>query len=46
MRYFSPVAWAAQRAAMLGVDRVMVTITHTGDQALVMALAVSETRLA
>lgn len=33
---------AAQRAGMLGVDRVMVTITHTGDQALVMALAVAD----
>ena len=33
---------AAQRAEMLGVDRVMITITHTGDQALVMALAVSD----
>ena len=34
---------AARRAEMLGVDRVMVTITHTGDQALVMALAISDT---
>lgn len=33
---------AARRAEMLGVDRVMVTITHTGDQALVMALAVAD----
>lgn len=32
---------AARRAEMLGVDKVMVTITHTGDQALVMALAVA-----
>lgn len=31
---------AARRAEMIGVDRVMVTITHTGDQALVMALSV------
>lgn len=30
---------AAQRAEMLRVEKVMVTITHTGDQALVMALA-------
>ena len=37
---------AARRAEMLGVDRVMITITHTGDQALVMALAVADTRLA
>lgn len=33
---------AARRAEMLGVERVMVTITHTGDQALVMALAVAD----
>jgi holo-[acyl-carrier protein] synthase len=33
---------AARRAEMLGVDRVMVTITHTGDQALVMALAIAD----
>ncbi len=33
---------AARRAEMLGVDRVMITITHTGDQALVMALAVAD----
>lgn len=31
---------AARRAEMIGVDKVMVTITHTGDQALVMALSV------
>ena len=37
---------AARRAEMLGVDKVMITITHTGDQALVMALAVAETSLA
>ncbi len=30
---------AAKRAEMLGVERVLVTITHTGDQALVMALS-------
>lgn len=30
---------AAQRAEMLGVDRILVTITHTGGQALVMALS-------
>lgn len=30
---------AAQRAEMLGVERVLVTITHTGGQALVMALS-------
>jgi len=33
---------AAQRAEMLGVDRVLVTITHTGDQALVMALSLGD----
>ncbi len=30
---------AAQRAEMIGVEKVMVTITHTGGQALVMALS-------
>ncbi len=30
---------AAERAEMIGVDQVLVTITHTGDQALVMALS-------
>ena len=30
---------AAQRAEMLGVSQVLVTITHTGDQAVVMAIA-------
>jgi holo-[acyl-carrier protein] synthase len=30
---------AARRAAAMGVERVLVTITHTGDQALVMALS-------
>lgn len=30
---------AARRAEMIGVDKVMVTITHTGGQALVMALS-------
>ena len=30
---------AAQRARMLGVERVMVTITHAAGQALVMALS-------
>ena len=30
---------AARRAEMLGVEKVMVTITHTGGQALVMALS-------
>ena len=34
------VGRAMRRAQMLGVTKVMVTITHTGDQALVMALAV------
>jgi holo-[acyl-carrier protein] synthase len=33
---------AAQRAAMLGVTEVMVTITHTDTSALVMAIAVGE----
>jgi len=33
---------AARRAEMLGVDRVLVTITHTGDQALVMALSLGD----
>jgi phosphopantetheinyl transferase (holo-ACP synthase) len=33
---------AARRAADLGVTEVMVTITHTNDQALVMAVAVGE----
>ncbi len=30
---------AAKRAETLGVERVLVTITHTGDQALVMAIS-------
>jgi holo-[acyl-carrier protein] synthase len=30
---------AARRAEMIGVERVMVTITHAGGQALVMALS-------
>ncbi len=30
---------AARRAEMIGVEKVMVTITHTGGQALVMALS-------
>ena len=33
---------AAERAEMLGVTDVLVTITHTRDQAVVMANAVSE----
>lgn len=33
---------AAQRAAMLGVTDVLVTITHTDTSALVMAVAVGE----
>lgn len=33
---------AAQRAAMMGVTEVMVTITHTDTSALVMAIAVGE----
>ncbi|HJQ91926.1 MAG TPA: holo-ACP synthase [Acidimicrobiia bacterium] len=33
---------AARRAADLGVTEVMVTITHTDDSALVMAVAVGE----
>lgn len=33
---------AAKRAEMLGVTEVLVTITHTGDTALVMAVAVGE----
>jgi holo-[acyl-carrier protein] synthase len=33
---------AAQRAKMLGVTEVMVTITHTDTSALVMAIAVGE----
>lgn len=32
---------AAERAEMLGVTEVLVTITHTRDQAVVMAIAVS-----
>ena len=31
---------AAERAAVLGVTEVLVTITHTRDQAVVMAIAV------
>jgi holo-[acyl-carrier protein] synthase len=31
---------AADRAAALGVDEVMITITHTREQAVVMAIAV------
>lgn len=30
---------AARRAEMIGVERVLITITHTSDQALVMALS-------
>lgn len=30
---------ASRRAEMIGVERVLVTITHTADQALVMALS-------
>lgn len=33
---------AARRASMLGVTEVLVTITHTNDSALVMAVAVGE----
>jgi holo-[acyl-carrier protein] synthase len=33
---------AARRAEMIGVEKVMVTITHTGGQALVMALSLGE----
>ena len=33
---------AADRAAMLGVTEVLVTITHTREQAVVMAIAVGE----
>ena len=33
---------AAERAAMIGVERVLVTITHTDNQALVMALSLGE----
>ena len=33
---------AERRARMLGVTEVLVTITHTGDTALVMAVAVGE----
>lgn len=33
---------AAQRAAMMGVTEVMVTITHTDTSALVMAIAVGD----
>ena len=32
---------AAERAEMLGVTEVLVTITHTRDQAVVMAIATS-----
>jgi len=35
---------AAERAALLGVDEVKITITHTGGQALVFAIAVGEHR--
>jgi holo-[acyl-carrier protein] synthase len=35
---------AAERAKMLGVTEVLVTITHTRDQAVVMAIAVSDER--
>ena len=35
---------AAERAEMLGVTEVLVTITHTRDQAVVMAVAVSSDR--
>jgi holo-[acyl-carrier protein] synthase len=35
---------AALRAESIGVVKVLVTITHTGNQALVMALAMSEGR--
>ncbi len=33
---------AADRAKMLGVTEVLVTVTHTRDQAMVMAIAVGE----
>jgi len=33
---------AAMRAEMLGVSNVLVTVTHTKDQAVVMAIAVGE----
>ncbi|MEA3510221.1 MAG: holo-ACP synthase [Actinomycetota bacterium] len=33
---------AAERAEMLGVTEVLVTITHTRDQAVVMAIAASD----
>jgi holo-[acyl-carrier protein] synthase len=33
---------AAQRAASLGVDKVLVTITHTHQQALVLALSLAD----
>ncbi len=33
---------AAERAAMIGVDAVLVTITHTRDQSIVMAIATGE----
>jgi holo-[acyl-carrier protein] synthase len=33
---------AAERAKMLGVTEVLVTVTHTRDQAVVMAIAVGE----
>ena len=35
---------AAERAEMLGVTEVLVTITHTRDQAVVMAVAVDSDR--
>ena len=35
---------AAERAEMLGVTEVLVTITHTRDQAVVMAVAVGSDR--
>jgi holo-[acyl-carrier protein] synthase len=35
---------AAERAEMLGVTEVLVTITHTRDQAVVMAIATGEDR--
>ncbi len=35
---------AAERAKMLGVTEILVTITHTRDQAVVMAIAVSDER--
>lgn len=33
---------AARRAEMIGVDRVLVTITHTDDRALVFAMSVTD----